>query len=155
MSDQIASTLDLLPTFAALAGAGLPAEPIDGVDIGPWLLGESARSPRNRFYFFAFTHLQAVRDGRWKLVLKRPADPPWTSWYGRMIDAVSAPQLYDLELDWGESRNVAEQNQAVVARLMALAERVRGEIGDFDRVGSGARFFDEGPLRPRMGAWRK
>ena len=156
VSGQIASTLDLLPTFAALAGAGLPAaRPIDGLDIGPWLLGESARSPRSRFYYFAFTHLQAVRDGRWKLVLKRPADPPWTSWYGRMIDAVSAPQLYDLELDWGESRNVAEQNGPVVARLMGLAERVRAEIGDFDRIGSGARFFDEGSLRPRMGAWRK
>lgn len=155
-SDQIASTLDLLPTFAALAGARLPADtPIDGLDIGPWLFGDSARSPRQRFFYFAFTHLQGVRVGRWKLVLKRPEDPPWTSWYGRMIDAVAVPQLYDLELDWGESRNVAEQNEDVVQRLMGLAERVRAEIGDFDRIGSGARFFDEGSLRPRMGAWRK
>ena len=155
-SDQIASTLDILPTFAALAGAQLPADrPIDGLDIGPWLFGDSARSPRQRFYYFAFTHLQGVRVGRWKLVLKRPEDPPWTSWYGRMIDAVPTPQLYDLELDWGESRNVAEQNEDVVTRLMGLAERVRAQIGDFDRIGSGARFFDEGSLRPRMGAWRK
>ena len=72
-----------------------------------------------------------------------------------MIDAVTAPQLYDLELDWGESRNVAAQNDDVVARLMRLAESVRAEIGDFDRIGSDARFFDTGAVRPRMGAWRK
>lgn len=80
VSDEMASTLDLLPTFAKLAEAPLPSgRKLDGLDLSPWLEGRSGRSPRESFFYYAYTHLQAVRDRRWKLVLKRPADPPWTS----------------------------------------------------------------------------
>ena len=155
VSDEIASTLDLLPTFAAIAGADLPSgRKLDGIDLWPWLSGRVERSPRETFFFYGYTHLQAVRDRRWKLVLKRPADPPWTSWYGRMIDSVEANELYDLRFDWGESRNVAEQNATIVERLLVLAERARAELGDYDRTGSGVRFFDAGAHRPDMDSWR-
>ena len=155
-TDEMASTLDILPTFAGLAGASLPpGRVIDGLDLWPLLSGESDSSPREQFFYFAYTHLQAVRDARWKLVLPRPADPPWTSWYGRMIDEVRRPELYDMRLDPEESRDVAEQNGPVVARLMQLVERVRSELGDYDRIGSGVRFFDPGPPRPDMEAWRR
>ena len=156
VSDEIASTLDLLPTFAGLAGAPLPSgRRLDGLDLWPWLEGRSERSPRGDFFYFGYTHLQAVRDRRWKLVLDRPADPPWTSWYGRMIDAVAAPELYDLSLDWEESRNVAAQNPSIVQRLMRVVAGVRSELGDYDTTGSGARFFDEGDHRPDMRAWEE
>lgn len=155
VSDEIASTLDLLPTFAAIAGAGLPSgRKLDGIDLWPWLSGQDMRSPRETFFFYGYTHLQAVRDRRWKLVLKRQADPPWTSWYGRMIDSVQADELYDLRFDWGESRNVAEQNVTIVERLRVLAERARAELGDYDKTGSGVRFFDAGPHRADMDSWR-
>lgn len=156
VSDEMASTLDLLPTFAAIAGVRLPSDrEVDGLDLWPWLAGEAARSPRDSFLFFAYTHLQAVRDGRWKLVLKRPADPPWTSWYGRMIDSVREAELYDLRFDWGESRDVAAQNAPMVERLMSIAERARSSLGDYDRTGQEARFFDSGTPRPDMNSWRK
>ena len=152
----MAATLDLLPTFATLAGARLPADrKLDGVDLWPWLSGAAARSPRESFLFFAYTHLQAVRDRRWKLVLPRPADPPWTSWYGRMIDAVDQPELYDLRFDWGESRDVSAQNAPIVERLMGIADRARSAVGDYDRVGPEARFFDPGAPRPDMESWRE
>ncbi len=155
-SDGMASTLDLLPTFAALAGASLPdGHRIDGVDLWPWLSGQTGESPRENFFYYAFTHLQAVRDQRWKLVLPRPQAPPWTSWYGRMIDEVDGPELYDLRFDWGESRNVAEQRGDVVERLIGLVDQVRSALGDYDRVGSAVRFFDAGPRRPRMDQWRR
>lgn len=155
VSDEMASTLDLLPTFAAIAGASLPdGRRLDGLDLWPWLSGRVDRSPRDTFLFYVYTHLQAVRDRRWKLVLKRTADPPWTSWYGRMIDAVRTTELYDLRFDWGESRNVAEQNGAIVQRLTGLVEEARSELGDYDATGSGARFLDAGPPRPDMDRWR-
>ena len=156
VSDGMASTLDLLPTFAGLAGAPLPSgRTLDGVDLWPWLEGRSERSPRQSFFYFGYTHLQAVRDGRWKLVLKRPADPPWTTWYGRMIDSVERAELYDLRFDWGESRNLAAQRPGIVERMMRMAELARAELGDYDRAGTGARFFDPGPSRPDMDAWRQ
>ena len=96
VSSEIASTLDLFPTFASLAGAPLPdGLEIDGVDLSDFLLGRRGTSGRDTFFYYAWTYLQAVRRENWKLVVPRPENPPWTSWYGRMIDAVETPELYD------------------------------------------------------------
>ena len=38
--------------------------------------------------------------------------------------------LYDLETDIGESKDVAAEHPEVVARLSALADGIRGELGD-------------------------
>jgi hypothetical protein len=38
----------------------------------------------------------------------------------------------------------------LVKALLAFAEQTRAEIGDYDRIGSEARFFDKGPKRPDM-----
>ncbi|MEY4816193.1 MAG: Arylsulfatase [Verrucomicrobiota bacterium] len=148
---EIASTLDLLPTIAKLAGATAPADRIiDGHDIRPLLHGMAgATSPTEAFYYYAHTRLEAVRSGRWKLHLSRPEDERW-SVFGAPAEtaALAEPLLFDLEADIGERTNVAAQNPQVVARLLALAEKARADIGDFDRVGAGARFFDPDPRRP-------
>ena len=54
---------------------------------------------------------------------------------------VTAPELYDLEADAGERRNVAAANPDVVRRLQAYAERARGDLGDLltMRRGEGVR----------------
>ena len=62
-----------------------------------------------------------------------------------MIEAIDETQLFDLNADPGETTNVAKQNPEVVATLMKRIEKARAELGDMDIVGSGARFFDEGP----------
>jgi len=155
--DEIATTMDLLPSFAKLAGAKLPEDRvIDGRDIWPLMTGRpGAKSPHEAFYYYDFTHLQAVRSGRWKLVLPRPARPPWTSWYARMIDAVPKTQLYDLEADIEEKHDIADKHPDIVARLMKLVEKAREDLGDYDRIGRGVRFFDTGPARPDMNNWKK
>jgi len=61
--------------------------------------------------------------------------------------------LYDLDSDPSETRNVADMHPLVVEELLALAEKARADIGDYDRVGTGARFFDEGPKRPDSDDW--
>jgi len=66
-----------------------------------------------------------------------------------MIDAVPATQLFDLEADISETRDVAKQHPDVVARLMRLVEKAREELGDYNRVGKGCRFFDS----PRPARW--
>lgn len=154
---EIATTMDLLPTFARLAGAKLTEDRvIDGKDIMPLMSNEAgAKSPHEAFYYYDYTHLQAVRSDKWKLVLPRPARPPWASWYGRMIDAVPKTQLYNLDADIEEKNDLAEENPHIVERLMKLAEKAREELGDYDRIGKAARFFDPGPPRPDMNNWKK
>ena len=65
-----------------------------------------------------------------------------------MIDEVKELQLYDLDADIAETTNVAARQPDVVARLMKQIETARAELGDCDRIGKGARFFDAKPKRP-------
>jgi len=155
--DEVASTMDLLPTLAKLAGASVPTDRvIDGHDITPLLHGTpGAKSPTEAYYYYQHTHLQAVRSGKWKLHLPRPAEPPWTPKWARHIKPedvieIPKPMLFDLETDIGERNDVADKHPDVVARLLKLAERAREDIGDYNRAGKGARSFDPGPKRPDL-----
>ncbi len=154
--DEVAATIDLLPTLAKLAAAKLPDDrALDGKDIWPLMSGEpGAKSPHEALYYYCFTHMQAIRSGKWKLVLPRPEHPKWVGWSGRFYgNRVKTLELYDLDTDVGEARNVADQHPDVVARLRKLVEAGRTELGDYDRIGRGARFFDDGPRRPESRPW--
>lgn len=150
ISDQILSTMDLFPTFAALASAALPDRTLDGHNATDFLMGITSTSPRDEYLYYAATRLTGMRSGQWKLELPRPAKPPETGWWGRFLEAIPDTQLYDLNADPGETTNVAGQHPEVVASLMERINRARTELGDWDRIGSGARFFDAGPKRPDM-----
>ena len=161
---EIASTMDLLPTFIAMAGAEPPADrTLDGRDISALMLGEpGAASPHEAFYYYRETHLDAVRSGPWKLVFPRPGrnESEWLlsrggAFLGELLEPVKELELYNLETDIGERDNVAAQNPEVVERLTALADKARAELGDYDRIGSGVRFFEDGPRWPRRRQWMK
>jgi len=67
--DQLAATIDVLPTVAHLVGAPLPERKIDGKDIRPLMFGEpNAMSPHEAYAIYYNRQLQAVRDTRWKLM---------------------------------------------------------------------------------------
>ena len=153
--DEITCTMDMLPTLAALAGTDVPKDRIiDGHDIRFMMHGRPGATTRKEaYYYYQHTHLQAVRAGKWKLHLTRPAQPPWAPKWARHIDKkdvieIKKPMLYDLEADIGETTDVAAANPKVVARLLALAEKGRNDIGDYNRIGKGARFYDPQPRRP-------
>lgn len=152
----IASTLDVLPTFAALAGAEAPQDRvIDGGDIRHLFHGEFEKTDAERAYFYYLrVHLQAVRQGKWKLHIEREKEPIGAAPFSKNAHIApkdrigfDEPFLVDLEKDLGETTNVAEQNPAVVHRLLALAESMREDLGDHDRVGKNMRFFD--PIDPK------
>jgi arylsulfatase len=148
-SDAMTTAMDYLPTFAALANAELPENlVVDGKDIFPLVSGATGKSPHDAYFYYCHTHLHAVRTARWKLVLPRPAKPQWMAWWARMIDEVPEVQLFDLANDIREQTNVADQHPEVVGRMQELVETAREELGDCDRVGSGARFFDGQGHRP-------
>ena len=74
VSHEVATTMDLLPTIAALTGTEIPDDrTIDGKDIRALLFDEEgATSPHVAFYYYRDDRLQAVRSGRWKLHVYRP-----------------------------------------------------------------------------------
>ena len=155
--DKIASTLDVLPTLTALAGAEPPTDRvIDGEDISHLLHGKFEEAdPDKAFFYYLRVHLQAVRQGKWKLHLPRQAKQPGTAPFlvNRHIAPVDRvgfekPFLVDLDKDLGETTNVAEQHPDVVKKLLGLAQDMRNDLGDFDQVGKNMRFFDTIAQRP-------
>ena len=126
--DEMAISMDLLPSFAALAGGSAPKDRIiDGRDIRPLLFGESgAKTPHKALYYYYRGQLQALRSGDWKLHIAR-------SQRGRGKNAKTTrfpDRLYHLKRDIGEKNNVAEANPRVVKRLLALADEARKDLGD-------------------------
>ena len=136
-SEELMSTLDILPTFASLAGADIPTDRvIDGLDQTGVIMGkEGAESPHEVFYYYFMSQLQAVRSGKYKLFLE--LDERQYGWT-RKIEKAEL-ELFDLEADPGEKINIADQHPDVVKKLMDFAEAARKDMGDFERPGKNAR----------------
>ncbi|MHC4994220.1 MAG: sulfatase family protein, partial [Planctomycetota bacterium] len=135
-----ATSMDVFPTLAKLAGLGLPGDRVyDGHDLWPLLTQPDAKTAYEWLYFYNNTNLQAVRWGKWKLHLPRepPVLPFWQTNKG--IRNLAAPLLYDLEADPAESRDVAGDHPGVVKDMLSRAARVRVELGAYGKPGSGVR----------------
>jgi arylsulfatase A-like enzyme len=135
---QLASSIDILPTLAAITGASLPEKKIDGVSILPLMLGDKTASPRHEFfYYYQQNSLEAVQYDFWKLVLPhsgrtyrgvRPGNDGWPGPTG--TENIKAPQLYDLRRDPGEWYDVSDVYPDKVKDLGALAQKARDDLGD-------------------------
>ncbi len=138
VSQELATTMDFLPTFASLAGAETPQDRIlDGHDIGDMIYGDPATpSPYEVFYYYMRDHLQAVRSGPWKLFV--PVENA-----GRHPHAddgtLEEPLLFNVVEDIGSTTDVAADNPDIVERLLALAEQAREDLGDRGRPGQNQR----------------
>ncbi len=101
VSDRIASSIDLYPTLANIAGMDIPKEQlIDGINIKDLILGKIGADPRKEFYYLDQGRgLKAVRIGNWKLFLG------------------NQPILYNLKMDVGEQKNIAVEYPEIVRRL--------------------------------------
>ena len=63
--------IDLLPTFAEIAGMPLDASiELDGRSILPVLLGNTDESPHQVLYFFNNERIAALRTQNWKMVVQ-------------------------------------------------------------------------------------
>ena len=104
--DEIAATIDLLPTIAGLSGAEMPNErTIDGKDIWPLIAGKKgAQTPHEIYFFYKGNKLESARQGKWKL---------------RRSGKKSQPvELYDLASDISESKNLAKENEILVNEII-------------------------------------
>ncbi len=131
-SDAITAMFDILPTFAALANAKVPADrKIDGVNIWPQLSDEANVKPaHDTFFYYNGLRLNAVRHGDWKLQIAMgnaaPAGKP------------DEPKLYNLRDDIGEEHDASKANPAVVAQLQALIDAMKDDLG-LDGMAPGCR----------------
>ncbi|MGQ9591151.1 MAG: arylsulfatase [Planctomycetota bacterium] len=115
VSDRVVGFEDLLPTILELAGAGRSIPPgLDGVSCAPCLFGRE-QPPRPFLYreFPGYGGQQSLRLGRWKAIRtalgRSPAPPPL--------------ELYDLEADPGETKDVAGAHPEVIAEIEAILRR--------------------------------
>lgn len=127
----MATALDLYPTFAALAGAEVPADrTLDGVPIGGLVgIGDGVPADDRAFVYIQDGTLEAVRVGRWKLHVRKRQ---------RELRA-----LYDLIADPGEQRDLAGARPDVVTELAAVLDAWRAELGD---EATGVRGRDVRPI---------
>jgi arylsulfatase A-like enzyme len=117
----IGSELDILPTFASLAGAVAPTDRVlDGFDLSSALRGKSP-SPRPSLFYYASSRsggLSAVRRGPYKAHFIVPgADSA-----GSPAGASGAPQLYNLDQDPSEKYDLADKHPELIADLRRLAD---------------------------------
>lgn len=126
--NQLAATIDLLPTIARLSGSKLPkAHKIDGMDISGLFTGKLTASPRNEFiHYTSRGDLEGIRQGDWKLLIKKPRQQR----NNNQANQTKPPQimLFNLDVDLGETTNLAEEHPDVVERLTARMNKLDAEI---------------------------
>jgi len=104
-SSEVVRAMDWYPTLASFAGVKVPEDRvIDGRDISPLLFAESgAKSPHEVLFY----EVEGVRRGKWKLV-QLPKDKS---------------ELYNLEADLGETKDLSDQFPDLVNELKSLLEQ--------------------------------
>lgn len=136
--NNLASSIDILPTISAITGAALPVKKIDGVNILELMKGNFSQNPRDNFlYYYRKNSLEAIRKGDWKLVF-----PHHTRTYEGFRPGNDGQPgqtnenyffeggLFDLRRDPGERYNVRGEYPEVETELLKIAKTAREDLGD-------------------------
>jgi arylsulfatase A-like enzyme len=127
--EDAASLVDIVPTLVELCGLAAPRHELAGSSLAPALLAGERIGDRGLFSSSRYgerhreLHL-ALRQGRWKLVL-----------------AGERVELYDLERDPGERRDVAKLEPEVTERMLEALRRWHREV---EPIGEPRRAADAG-----------
>jgi len=135
VSNRTMCTIDLLPTIAKLAGAKLPKNPIDGLDVWHLIIDKNGAQNPHRYYAFSTNKtFEGVisGDGRWKLHVPHSyrtlvyagndGNP------GEYRQAEIGLSLFDMEADPYEKENVLSKFPDVAKRMQGFAEEHRRQF---------------------------
>ncbi len=121
---DMGTALDMLPTFAALAGVSLPDDRVyDGYDLSPVLLNE-ASSPRDSFIYYRGEQVYAARRGAYKAHFITQG----AYGSGRERTEHEVPELYNVEIDPAERKDIAEEHPDIIAEIRAMVERHKATV---------------------------
>ena len=136
--DTIAAHIDILPTLAALAGAEIPKNQVEGRSLLPLI--ENPKADWTDRYFF--THVC-----RWKTG-EEPNDYQWQKFGVRnqQYRLVGTDQLYDMEADPGQKTNVIEQHPEV-------AEAMKAAYDKFWKEARPLMVNEDAPMSPTRPFW--
>ncbi|XP_028814496.1 arylsulfatase A-like [Denticeps clupeoides] len=138
VTHELASTLDVLPTFAELAGAELPSVPLDGVDMKSILL-HHGRSERESMFFYPTDPSEkygvfAVRLGKYKAhyytrgAAHSDTTPDQDCHVTSFLKAHDPPLLFDLEADPSENYDLATEGHPEYVDLLKRMQQVRDDF---------------------------
>ena len=122
VSEHVSAFWDVFPTLCDVAGAVTPDD-LDGISFLPELMGK--KQAKHDFLYWEFHGYtgdkQAIRKGKWKAVRVK------------IKEANTPIQLFDLEADPYEKRDIAGQYPEVVVQMKTLFEKthVKSEAFSF------------------------
>jgi arylsulfatase A-like enzyme len=133
---DLSITLDVMPTILSVAGIAPPKErQFDGIDLSPVLFKQESSASRPLFWANLNNNgsrSEALRDGPWKLVVQHPKAKPGTF-------ENSAIELFNLDRDEGEQKNLAAQQPDLAAKMH---NRIKAWYADTQKTAS-----------PQTGGW--
>lgn len=121
---QVICLTDLLATAAAVVGDTLPADAgVDSYSLLPALLGKQEGPIREATVHHSIDGSFAIRKGKWKLILCAGSGG-WSEPKPGSLEESQLPpcQLYDLDADMGETRNLYADHPAITDSLKQLLE---------------------------------
>lgn len=135
VSSRMWSTIDVLPTLAALAGAPLPKNEIDGGNAWDLISGRpGAKNSREYYAFSTNSTFEGVisGDGRWKLHVPHKyrvlVEAGMDGAAGKYTQASIGLSLFDMENDPHETTNVLEKYPDVAKRMVGYADAHRARF---------------------------
>jgi arylsulfatase A len=129
---DMATTMDLLPTFCKLSGTNLTDDRVyDGSDISPLLFG-TGKSERDMVIYYRGAQVYAIRKGDYKAhfitqneygsqTAHPITNPPTEIKNARTVE--DPPLLYNVNIDPSEKFNIAEEHPEVIAEIRKVLEQ--------------------------------
>ena len=114
--NEIATTMDFLPSITNLIDGKKPSKKIDGIEMTDLFFSNDNSSKRDSFFYYNEDDLEAFRYKNWKLHIKK--------------EGTNVNELYDLSKDIGESNNIFDDNKDIVEELLVSINDCRKELGD-------------------------
>ena len=119
-TDHVSAFWDILPTFSDIVGIETVGT-LDGISFLPTLLGADDQLTHSHLYweFHEKGGKQAIRKGKWKGIKLN------------VFEGNETIQLYDLEQDPGETKDLASEYPEVVEEIKGLMQSSRTEDSEW------------------------